>query len=164
MNDIVDALTTSRQLDDRRSAGEAGSVPTGHARVHRALSDHGATPWLEAPSALRERILARTTAPPREPGFARHALFGALAAAVVLGAGIAVIVMTSPATPPATGAPPRIAQDAPGPAALVRLPSSVAPITESVPAPLLEEAENIRVDTRRAVAAVFGRLPGGWTR
>lgn len=72
----------------------------------------------------------------------------------------------SPTTPTRGDAPGALAigPAAMGPVALVRLPERVAPLGEALPAPLLDEANHLREDTRRAMDAMFASLPGGWTR
>jgi hypothetical protein len=165
MRDWIQAIATSKALDDRR---ERSGVSAGLARVDEALSDRSAQGWERAPAGLGARVrgaieehdgarFVRGVAEPWRPAWPALVLAGGLA----LAAGVALVMLApKPAQAPGTegrGLP----FDA---GSLTSLSVQAEPLALAADRALLEEARLIGDDTRRAVEAVMARLPTRWGR
>jgi hypothetical protein len=151
MLNILRRYSASCDLDRRRSTGADRSLGE-FDQVHKLLSQRDAAPMLRPSPALRSRImdgLRESRVPADRPQGWRWAL----AAAACLGLGIAAIPLMRPAVSHDPG---------PGSFSRISIPSATPMlrlVAGSVDQPLLDQAQKMYTDTRRATRAVVNCVP-----
>lgn len=155
MNDWIDAATESAALDDARTRAAVPTRHARHARVDELLSRPGACPRELPPLGLHARVMNLIGQGSEETPyvFARTGLM-ALAATLLLGAGVAFITLARREAPQP---PTPIAQLDAG--AFTGLPARARALTSDDANPLVIEARLMRDDTERAARILFAQIP-----